>query len=306
MKIFNEEYTVYSSKISKNYIICLLSDLHITKSVPEKLIRSTIESIKIIKPDYIVISGDMINWPEDLLNEENKQKLEQLFRELSLISPIYFIMGNHDLRDGKKLKVEHTIEYYKSLEEKFSLIGNHYKIKLLNNDYELVNDDIMMLNFSPRMESYYEKHQKEWEDYYIEDFDEKKYLLSNKYFNIMILHSPHTIYTPRVQRELKASLDYIDLYLSGHAHGGMTPKILISKGIIKTSKGICCGQKLSFKKGMPPFLQIFEKCRGIHDVGTGKMIVSSGLRTFTAEIPGFALIDRTWSHDITTIKLIKK
>ena len=165
----------------------------------------------------------------------------------------------------------------------------------------------MISNFSPRWESYFERYQSKWEDYYIKDFNKENYNLSNKYFNILAIHSPHTIYMDKVLNKLNNSLKYVDLYVAGHAHGGLIPKFLIKSGIIKSTKGICAGQEYNiFKKDRPKIFQVFPKCRGIHDVLNGKMVVSSGIRKFSDENILFKYIDRLSTHDVTIINIIKE
>lgn len=301
MKITYENYNINSPKITKDYKICLISDLHFTNDCPFSLVKKLIVKITELKPDFLIITGDIINNTDNLLNKKNQAKIELLFGALIKKMPIYFILGNHDIFAGQKTKENDVLEYYTNLTRKYT--GKN-KLTFLNNNYAVFNKEIMIANFSPRWQTYFERYQDNWEDYYIKDFKKDNYTFNNKYFNIMAIHSPHTIYTDKVQNKLKDSLKYIDLYVAGHAHGGLIPKFLLKSGIIKSTKGICAGQEYRlFKKDQPPIFQVFPKCRGIHQVGNGKMVVSSGVRKFSAENILFRYIDKITAHDITVINL---
>ncbi len=297
MKIYNEQYTVKSDKLLKDYVISLISDLHVTRAVSYRLLEKVIEQIKLQNPDVVLICGDMINGADDLLNKENRYKIEYLLGSLTNLRrtdgkkvAVFFTYGNHDLFKGKELSALYIDEYFKSLAEKLGF-------EILNNTSKEV-EELAIFGFNPNQEVYFEKNQKDWDYYYIRDFRKANFEFLSKKFNIVQSHTPHIIYHPPVMEALKEETENVDLYTCGHAHGGLIPKFMLKSGIIKSSKGICCGQKGC------NFLQVFDKCRGLHDVDEAKMVISSGIRKFVAPTPLFGFIDENMiAHDITTIKL---
>jgi len=88
-------YTVTSSKIPpafKGYKIAFLSDLHITDSL---LYNQVVENCRDLKPDIVVISGDLI----DSSSPEQgyyKPYVLAFAKKLSAIAPVYWVTGNYE------------------------------------------------------------------------------------------------------------------------------------------------------------------------------------------------------------------
>jgi hypothetical protein len=81
-----------------------MSDIHIRKTPNrneeyQSVFKRTIESIKLKKPDRIVIVGDLVN---DYLDLQGEQLIlaHEFLRELSKIAPVRITRGNHDCFTG--------------------------------------------------------------------------------------------------------------------------------------------------------------------------------------------------------------
>ncbi len=107
-------------------------------------------------------------------------------------------------------------------------------------------------------------------------------------------------------KELEKFLCLIDLFICGHTHGGLVPKLWRKLKIIKGTSGLIASEGDMIRGAT---LRIYDKCRGIHDIFNGKLIISEGITKCCQ--PGlisgllFGLINLVWAKDITTIKLKK-
>src|SRR5260221_8683454 len=79
--------------------IFLIGDVHFQKDAflqGEELIEKCVEAAKNASPTIIVLLGDILDTHETVKNSPFRQD-EQLIQELSSITTLYVIMGNHDL-----------------------------------------------------------------------------------------------------------------------------------------------------------------------------------------------------------------
>lgn len=312
MKIYNQIVDIKTNKIDRDYTICVLADIHNTKYVTLKLWQNLIERVTLEKPDYIVIPGDFIYSADDLLAKKTKAKLDFLLTELSKIAPVYLTFGNHDLKDGKKLKVKDTFRYFEELEKCFD-------IHLLNNKIAHLGC-IDLVGLMPEHNAYYMFYQKEWVSYVISSIREtmKSDKIDDKHFVLLMIHSGELLSilekyinenidsSDNVEdlEEIKIFLNYIEAFVTGHIHDGLIPKYWQKWGIVKNDVGISFSEGNIFK-GIGGIRKV-TRCRGIHNLFNGKLIINGGIRKWAAPNPLFGLIDRGMAKDMTTIKLIKK
>lgn len=306
MKIYNQNINIESSKINKDITICIIADIHNTKYSSMHIWKNLIKKVKNLNPDYIIIPGDIIYIADDLLSNKNKAKLEYLLTELANIAPIYISLGNHDLKEGKTLKIEDTLSYFHDLEKRINF-------HLLDDEIiHLENLDIIGIN--PPFKSYYLKYKDKWINYLIEAI--KKCMNQRKinpsHFVLLTIHSAELMFLLEEYienndkenlKEIALFLNSIDLMISGHAHGGLVPKLWRKFKIVKGDWGIIASEGDTFKEST---LRKYDKCRGIHNIFNGKLIISEGITKWCQPNPLFGLIDLICAKDITTIKLIKK
>lgn len=294
MKLYNEVINIGSKKIDRNYIFCVIADIHSTKGASYKLFDKIICEIKTQNPDYIFIPGDIIYSSDDLLNKDNREKIEYLFNNLSKISKVFISLGNHDLKDGRESNYKDTLKYLKSLEK-------NNDIYILNNE-AIDLDDITVVGFSPRYECYYEKYDDYWIKYFIEDFNKSSYKFDKKKYNIFLTHSPVIISKKETLELLNEDLKDIDLILCGHMHDGLIPRFIQRIGLIRGDKGIGISEVDAIKDFR---IRVVEKCRGIYDILNAKMVVTRGIRKWAANNLLCNQVDKICSKDITTIHLTK-
>lgn len=297
MKIHNEIFLLKNKDIKRDYTISLISDIHNTKYSRYEVWTSLIQKVNEQKPDIIIIAGDMFYDSDDLLYKRGMAKLEYLLYGLLNIAPVYLNYGNHDQKDGKKTKKDKIDRYFKNLAEKEN------RFTILNNDV-IDYKDLSIIGVTPVYETYYLKYKDKWLKYFTDQLSKVKDNIKNNKFNILITHTPEVIgnTVDVMDKENKKILNKIDLFLSGHFHDGLTPRFL-QKLIVKKDKGICASEGETLFKNST--IRIVNKCRGIHELYNGKLIISRGVRKWCHPNSFFAFVDRFMSKDITTIKIKK-
>lgn len=181
-----EDVDIKIKNLSRSYNIVQLSDIHIGGLINEDYIRDMVEKVNGLKPDLVVITGDLI----DIKIENARDALHELTKLHSTYGS-YFIVGNH--------------EYFHGLEEIIDTV-NGLGIKVLENENVYIGEKGKGFNLAGVYD---------WFGYRADKFkpDIDK-ALENKDENsptILLAHQPRYI------AEVKNG---VDLMLSGHTHGG--------------------------------------------------------------------------------------
>jgi len=180
-----EKVSIDIQGLKQSYKIAQLSDVHIGGLINQKFIRGIVEKVNNLKPDLVVITGDLV----DIKIEEAKETLSEL-KNLSSTHGTYFVVGNHEYFHG----IERIIKEVKSLgitvlENENVYIGEKSKGFNLAGVYDVMGYRV---------------------DKYKPDI---KKALENKEDSPTILLA----HQPRYIEEVKEG---VDLILSGHTHGG--------------------------------------------------------------------------------------
>jgi predicted MPP superfamily phosphohydrolase len=240
-----DRIAIHSGKIPHSFDgfrIAHISDMHCSSfgQGNERLLHK----IKMQYPDIVVITGDMVE-------DENSDfvSLFNLIEKLALKYPVYYVVGNHELRLSE--------DVYNSMMSQLSLCG----ATVLNNNSAAIkrNDDkIIITGLCNSLCFYASKEQGgEFTPMTLEEMTEMVGEADTAHFNILLVHSPFSF---DVYSEWGA-----DLTLSGHVHGGMIrlPKF---GGIFS-----------------PDFTYFPEFQGGLYDDGRNYMVVNKGLGS--AKIP---------------------
>lgn len=183
-------YHMYSPKIAGGTTIriLVLSDLHNYEFGSHN--QELVEQAEKLKPDIIVMAGDMVNKEED-----RTDVAVNLGYHLSRIAPVYYGLGNHE---GTMIYVNGI-----ALEQELENAG----VEVLVNRWiekEIRGTPIMIGGISGDVENY-ELYSKE----FVNEFE-----VQNKdAFKILITHFPDLYYEKL--KDVK-----IDLGICGHFHGG--------------------------------------------------------------------------------------
>lgn len=186
-------YQVVSDKISTPFRIALLSDLH-NKEFGENN-QLLIDEIECLKPDLIVMAGDMVN-----SYEVDYHVTIDLIRTLHErdIAPIYFGYGNHDLN------------YYLNTSKDIEPVLEEAGAIMLRDKYKTIqiNDNTITIGGLASTQKIYKEY---YSPLFIERFQE------TDGFRLLICHQPDFFITFFNE---ETPLD-ADLALCGHAHGGL-------------------------------------------------------------------------------------
>ena len=81
----------------EGYHIALISDIHLGVFVYEKHMRRIVKKINALEPDLVVISGDIFDVDNSLLECRDRIKLiSKQFRKIKSKEGVYAVVGNHD------------------------------------------------------------------------------------------------------------------------------------------------------------------------------------------------------------------
>lgn len=186
------EYKVVNSDITEQYNglkIVHISDIHYGSTVNNKKFEKIIEQINFIKPDIVVLTGDLID-------EKFEYNFEELVNNLSNINAKlgkYAISGNHD----------YSVEDYNDLISDGGFIN-------LDNTYELIYNNSM----NPVIISGISSNIKDTTDLAIKTSKFDEYISSSEkpVYSILLMHEPDSVDN--------LNIDNYDLILSGHSHNG--------------------------------------------------------------------------------------
>ncbi len=202
--------TIYNIDSEKkiNVKIVHISDLHFFKEKDIVLLNRILVRIKDINPDFICITGDFLD--DDI---SNVSLFLSWLKELGNIAKVILCIGNHD--------VGNVHFYHRNVRKNFDLIRKIDNVILLDNQ-KWEKDTICFIGITVPYEAYLENEKainvmKEY-------LDKLKLKCSPHHFNVVLIHTPYLVVHPNIFNYpiLKNS----DLILSGHTHGGMTPKWL--------------------------------------------------------------------------------
>lgn len=220
---------IYNSRINRDINIIHISDIHFNKHTNDSKLNLIKEEIYKNNPDYILITGDIIDEPSITKDKINIKRLLIFLTDLAKFSKVIISLGNHDVFKDDDYKF-------------FKNINDLKNIYILNND-SYIDEFIYISGFTLPTSYYYNMNKEESKDVLIEHLKKYKKLTTNLPVSIpkvSLIHSPIRL----VDKEVLAFLKEYDLLLSGHTHNGMVPKIL--NKLFKKNQGIIAPNKKLF------------------------------------------------------------
>ena len=228
-KIEVHQDTVYSSKAIKDITLIHIADIHFNKLTKDKKLQQIKEEIHKNNPDYVVITGDIVDNPSIIKDKIKIKKLLLFLTDISDFTKVIISLGNHDI-----YKLE-DYKFFKNLNE----LKNIY---VLNNE-SYIDETIYISGFTLPSNYYYNMMKEESKEILIEHLTKHKKLTTNLPVfipKVSLIHSPIKLSEKEVLTILK---DY-DLLLSGHTHAGMVPNFL--NNFFKENYGIIAPNKKLF------------------------------------------------------------
>lgn len=179
-----EKVDVKIDNLKTPYKIVQLSDIHIGGLIDKKFIASIVNRVNNLKPDIVVITGDLV----DTNIKYAKEALDEL-KNLKSKYGNYFIVGNHEYFHGVKSIIDYVNSLnIKTLENENIYIGEKEKGFYLAGVYDIMGY---------RVDSYMPDLKKALEG-------------TNNSPTVLLAHQPKFI----------EEVENADLILSGHTHGG--------------------------------------------------------------------------------------
>lgn len=220
---------VYTANTKKDLTIIHISDIHFNTDTSLSKLNKLTTEIKKNNPDYIMISGDLIDEPKIIKNKYKIKELLQFLSNLSEITKIFISLGNHDIFSPEDLKF-------------FNKLNELKNIYILDNDcYK--DEFIYISGLTLPNNYYYNITHEESSEVLVKHLTNNRKLISKlprELPKVILIHSPIKLTNKEVLNKLK---EY-DLILSGHTHNGMVPGIL--KPLFPKNKGLIAPNKTLF------------------------------------------------------------
>ena len=173
-------YTIPNPKIHKPCRVVQLSDLHLGSAVGVGQMRRAAQMINALKPDLVVITGDLINHGQ--IGEVRKMaEIEDVLAQIHTGSPVLAVTGNHDPAADDPV---------------FRLFLNNAGIRLLDNE-EVILPDLAVYGRNGNS---------------LQQRETLSYKAPENTFTILLDHYPDG-----AEEAAKAGAD---LFLAGHTHAG--------------------------------------------------------------------------------------
>lgn len=220
-----------SKKLKKDITFIHIGDIHYNETTSTKKLEYIKYAIEDAHPDYIFITGDLLDRPKITKNKEKIKLLVSWLNSLGNIAKVFISLGNHDII------LEEDYKFFNKLND----INNIYVLN--NQSYE--DENVFISGFTLPTNYYYNIEKHEDEDALLETLQNNFNLVTNlpkKKYKVALIHSPILLSEKKVVEKLK---EY-DLILSGHMHNGLIPRILDK--IIKNNYGLISPDKRLFAK----------------------------------------------------------
>lgn len=199
-------YNVTSNKVTNNFKIVLITDLH--SCYYGKDMITLINDIKIQNPDVVLLGGDIYND-----KKSDNSNTEIFLRQISSMYRCYFVFGNHDTKTESLKNIDAIKKELKT-----------YGINVLNGTYDTLEINGQKINICGVDDPNIARNS------FYNQLKNAGKACHNGNYTILLSHRPELI-------EKYREYDF-DLVLSGHAHGGQwcIPKIL--NGLFAPHQGL--------------------------------------------------------------------
>lgn len=227
-KIKRQLDVIYNDNTLKDITIIHISDIHFNINTNKNKLDKIKEEIYLNNPDYVMITGDIIDNPSIISNKKKIKELVIFLTDIASFTKVLISLGNHDVFTDNDYKF-------------FDKLNDLKNIYILNND-SYKDEFIYVSGFTLPSNYYYNMSKNESSEVLLQHFDNHRKLvnrLPDKLPKVSLIHSPINLCRDEVINKLK---EY-DILLSGHTHAGMVPDFLDkffkgNTGIIAPNKNL--------------------------------------------------------------------
>lgn len=191
-----KEYKITSSSIQDNFHgfkIVHISDVHYGRTTDKKDLNNMVKEVNLLKPDIVVLTGDLID-KDTNLDDALKGEISEALSSINANVGKYAISGNHDSNFSE-----------------WESIINDSGFKNLNDTYELIYNDgytpILLAGLSSNL-----NNQVDITERYNKILEYSNNENIKELYKILLIHEPDYI----------NNIDYsnFNLILAGHSHNG--------------------------------------------------------------------------------------
>ena len=181
-----KETAIYTQKLDSAFKIVALTDMHITPATPISRINKIVETVNGLKPDIIVLVGDIVDSKIYRLNEET-----EALAKFKAKYGVYVTLGNHEFYHG-------SLRW----ERKFKKMGF----------FPLANSGVLLGATNVSLNGLPDPNLLRLNDITMAGIRNNLRQAPSSSYRIFLSHSPRFI--------KRLNKDLIDLQISGHTHGG--------------------------------------------------------------------------------------
>lgn len=204
-----KEYKVTNEIITDSFYgfkIVHISDIHYGRTVNKSGLENLVNEINLLKPDIVVLTGDLIDKDTEM-NETKSKEISDILSQINVSVGSYAISGNHD-------------KYFSQWENIIEDSG----FKNINNTYELIYNKgytpVLLAGISSNSEDNLNINEKYGPiEEYINSSEEIKDI-----YKILLIHEPDFIDN--------INYSYFNLVLAGHSHNGQIRLPIIGATIL--------------------------------------------------------------------------
>ena len=189
-----KEYKVVNTNIPNNLVgikIVHLSDIHYGRIINDKRLEKIVEQINLIKPDIVVLTGDLIDNDKEL-TDESRKSLTNILSKINVNIDKYAIRGNHDYHFNEWDTIISNSGFI-NLDNNYDFIYNDYEPMLIAGLSSLLDETDVNTRF----------------EQLTKNIDNEKI---NTVYNILLIHETDFIDNIDISK--------YNLILGGHSHNG--------------------------------------------------------------------------------------
>ncbi len=276
-------YRITGLGLKEQIKVALTGDWHVSKIVSDKQ-RTFLENrLKQIRPDVIILQGDLFDTPDSFRDGKLLAELKKSLKVCARIAPTVLVLGNHDQVLPSHEKPTTREEYMKrvvpGIVDEWRGICRETNVKLLLDSWFKIKD-LRIFGFLQNYEAYYIKPGEKGENLPVMK-QKIKALASEGVFdtkngkvNWFAAHAPiNELY------EMK-ELSNFKVFSFGHTHGGCLP---IGADVLADKLGFHGGIVAPFSKWFPVrFMRGHERTdSGAHLIVNTGMVLSQ----YSAQFP---------------------
>lgn len=217
---------IHNNFVKNDIILMHIADIHFSMSMKISFLDRIKNEIIKNNPDYLLITGDLVDDPQITKNKYKIKELIQFLVDISRITKVIISLGNHDVH------LDSDFSFFKKL-------NDFNNIFVLDNDF-YKDDFIYVSGITLPVNYYYNMTKDESLEILLEHIDNHQNIvdkLPSRLPKILLIHSPIKINN----KEVLNKLSNFDLILCGHTHNGMVPDFLAK--MFKSNEGIIAPNK---------------------------------------------------------------